>query len=129
MGNSANNMKIQIFIALISLSSCLAFINKGNNDSKNDLTCSVCMTLMELLDSTITDPTNEQQVAEFLDQICNFMPDSLKPECHALIMEYTDDIIELLVNQYISPKQICDAISLCPKTIEKLSGLNISVTN
>ena len=31
--------------------------------------------------------------------------------------EYTDDIIELLVNEYLSPQQVCDALSLCPWNI------------
>jgi len=72
------------------------------------------MTLMELLDETITDPTNEHQVAEFFDQICNLLPSNVQAECHALIMEYVDDIIELLVNEYMDPRDVCDAITLCP---------------
>eukprot|EP00088_Acartia_fossae_P070080 TRINITY_DN9294_c0_g1_i1.p1 TRINITY_DN9294_c0_g1~~TRINITY_DN9294_c0_g1_i1.p1 ORF type:complete len:108 (-),score=16.67 TRINITY_DN9294_c0_g1_i1:4-327(-) len=80
----------------------------------NDLTCSLCMTLMEVLDATLTDPTNEEQVAIFLDQICAFLPEALKSECDALILEYTDDIIELLVNQYLAPKDVCATLTLCP---------------
>jgi len=81
--------------------------------AQNDLTCSLCMTLMEVLDATITDPTNEEEVAEFLDQICSFLPELLQQECHALILEYTDDILELLVNQYLAPRDICAALTLC----------------
>ena len=34
-----------------------------------DLVCSLCRTVMELLDQAITDTTNEQAVAEFLAQV------------------------------------------------------------
>ena len=30
------------------------------------------------------------------------------------MQEYTDDIIELIVNQYMDPSDVCEAIGLCP---------------
>ena len=30
------------------------------------------------------------------------------------LQEYTDDIIELIVNQYMDPGDVCNAIGLCP---------------
>jgi len=83
-------------------------------EEKNQITCSLCMTLMEILDANLTDPSNEQAVVDFLDQVCSFLPTEIQAECHALITEYVDDIIELLVNQYLAPADVCDAISLCP---------------
>ena len=38
-----------------------------------DLVCSLCRTVMELLDQAITDTTNEQAVAEFLAQVGHFV--------------------------------------------------------
>merc|ERR1711892_804747 len=81
---------------------------------RNDLTCSLCKTVMELLDQYLTDTTNEQAIADALKQICAALPSPLDAECDAMISEYTDDIIELLVNEYLSPQQVCDALSLCP---------------
>ena len=31
-----------------------------------------------------------------------------------IFQEYVDDIIELLVNEYLDPRDVCDAIQLCP---------------
>lgn len=104
-------MKLLLGVLVISF---VALNVQQTGAVKNDLTCTLCMTLMEILDATITDPTNEEQVAEFLDQICNVLPSSLQIECHTLVTEYVDDIIELLVNQYLAPKDICDALTLCP---------------
>merc|ERR1711936_271766 len=81
---------------------------------QNDLTCSLCKTVMELLDQYLTDTTNEQAIADALKEICALLPSPLDTECDAMISEYTDDIIDLLVNEYLSPQQVCDALTLCP---------------
>merc|ERR1712215_54451 len=81
---------------------------------KNDLTCSLCKTVMELLDQYLTDTTNEQAIADALKQICAVLPSPLDAECDAMIAEYTDDIIDLLVDEYLSPQRVCDALTLCP---------------
>eukprot|EP00090_Calanus_glacialis_P013136 TRINITY_DN21764_c0_g1_i1.p2 TRINITY_DN21764_c0_g1~~TRINITY_DN21764_c0_g1_i1.p2 ORF type:complete len:105 (-),score=34.13 TRINITY_DN21764_c0_g1_i1:56-370(-) len=81
---------------------------------RNDLTCSLCKTVMELLDQYITDTTNEEAIADALKEICALLPAPLDAECDAMISEYTDDIIELLVNEYLSPQQVCDQLTLCP---------------
>merc|ERR1712117_169172 len=81
---------------------------------KNDLSCSLCKTVMELLDAYITDETTEQQIADALQQICNLLPSPIDVECQVMINEYTDDIIELIVNQYMRPDQVCETLALCP---------------
>ena len=37
-----------------------------------------------------------------------------------ITQEYTDDIIELLVNEYLSPQQVCDELTLCPWIIKNI---------
>lgn len=73
------------------------------------------------------------QVADALKQICSLLPSPLDQECEVMItvstmqswhapatsikislQEYTDDIIELIVNQYMDPSEVCEAIGLCP---------------
>ena len=71
------------------------------------------------------------QVADFLSGVCSILPSPLDIECETMItvkyrekssdlfpdrifQEYTDDIIELIVNQYMRPDQVCEALSLCP---------------
>ena len=34
--------------------------------------------------------------------------------CLEFINEYTDDIIDQLVNNYLNPDQVCQAIGACP---------------
>jgi len=68
----------------------------------------------ELLDQYLTDTDSEQAIADALKQICAALPSPLDTECDAMISEYADDIIELIVNEYMGPQQVCEQISLCP---------------
>ena len=71
------------------------------------------------------------QVADALKMVCAALPAPLDVECEVMItvsntentqhctliislQEYTDDIIELIVNQYMHPGDVCNAIGLCP---------------
>merc|ERR1719309_526931 len=78
-----------------------------------DILCIVCQTVMEVLDQYITEENTEQEVADALGQICALLPEPLNLECQAMIQEYTDDIIELIVNQFLSPSQVCSKLGLC----------------
>merc|ERR1712008_28594 len=86
----------------------------------NDLTCSLCKTVMELLDQFLTDTTEEEAIADALKQICALLPAPLDVECDAMIAEYTDDIIELLVNEYLSPQQV---LTHLPCVHESMKGI------
>jgi len=75
------------------------------SEETRDWECALCQTVMELLDQYITQEDTEQEVAAALGQICALLPSPLDLECQAMIQEYTDDIIELIVNQFLSPRQ------------------------
>jgi len=72
------------------------------------------MTLLEILAYTLTDPATDQQIGKVLDQVCDDLPATIQSECHILMTEYIDEIMELLVNKFLEPKKICDTLSLCP---------------
>merc|ERR1719147_313131 len=78
-----------------------------------DILCIVCQTVMEVLDQYITEENTEQEVADALGQVCALLPEPLNLECQAMVQEYTDDIIELIVNQFLSPSQVCSKLGLC----------------
>merc|ERR1712042_94407 len=82
--------------------------------SDNDLSCSLCKTVIELLDQYLTDTDSEEAIADALKQVCAALPSPLDKECDAMISEYADDIIELIVNEYLGPQQVCEELKLCP---------------
>merc|ERR1712156_840299 len=92
--------------------------NKGVSErkTKNEVGCTACKILVHAIDNFMTDPGNEATLGDTLRQICSLLfandPVTLG-ECDAWIVEYTDDIIELLVNQYLDPEQVCTAIEFC----------------
>merc|ERR1711970_349384 len=49
-----------------------------------------------------------------LETVCKVLPASLEAQCDTLIEKYYTMIVELLVNQYLQPAQVCEAITLCP---------------
>merc|ERR1711913_200961 len=89
-------------------------INCEPSRSKNVLICEVCETIMTAIDGSIVDPTNEQDIADWLAQICNYVGPNLEAMCLEFVNEYTDDIIDQLVNNYLNPEQVCQAIGACP---------------
>merc|ERR1712080_388720 len=87
-----------------------------SNETRNTITCLICEAVMKALDDTLVDTTNEQAVADFLSVICSYLGDlgSLETMCIEFITEYTDDIIEMLVGQYLEPENVCTTIMACP---------------
>lgn len=85
--------------------------------ARNDLSCTACQILIHAIDNVITDPSNENAVADTLKPICGLLfqadPATLA-NCEVMITEYVDDIIELLVNQYLKPEEVCMVLSFCP---------------
>ena len=61
---------------------------------------------MIVVKSQVANPENEQAVADFLRQICGMIfpndPTNFA-NCDTMIAEYTDDIIELLINEILDP--------------------------
>ena len=64
-----------------------------------------------------------QAVADFLAQICNYVGPNLEPICLEFLTEYTDDIIDALVNKYLQPQQVCASIGACPWSSNKLEKI------
>merc|ERR1711970_1571068 len=109
------DLAMQISYAiLLTILLPLTYTQEPPSAPGNDLTCSLCKTVMELLDQYLTDTDSEEAIADALKQICAALPSPLDAECDAMISEYADDIIELIVNEYLGPQQVCEQISLCP---------------
>merc|ERR1719186_1224024 len=85
-------------------------------ETKNTIICLICEAVMNALDETLVDTTNEQAVADYLNSICNYLGDmgALETMCIEFITEYTDDIIEMIVGQFLEPEKVCTAIMACP---------------
>merc|ERR1712243_14945 len=111
---NTEKMKI-LFFALFFISTTFGdakILSKEKNG--NVLSCTICEIILTAIDESIADPTNEQEIAEYLSQICNYVGQNLETWCLEFITEYTDDIIDQLVNNYLDPDKVCNAIGVCP---------------
>merc|ERR1711997_183300 len=117
----AKKMKRFFQLGFLVILAVIGATAKPNSDKleqpKNEISCTSCKILVHAITNYITDPANEAALGDNLRQICSllFANDPVTfGECDAWIVEYTDDIIELLVNQYLEPEQVCTAIEFCP---------------
>merc|ERR1712098_459831 len=83
----------------------------------NELLCSICVDLVTDLDEFITDDKTEQQIVEFVEQICHALgaiSKDLEATCIALVESQLPAIIDGLVNDQLNPQEVCDFIKACP---------------
>eukprot|EP00092_Neocalanus_flemingeri_P074826 GFUD01092590.1.p2 GENE.GFUD01092590.1~~GFUD01092590.1.p2 ORF type:complete len:116 (-),score=41.96 GFUD01092590.1:33-344(-) len=101
--------------AVLALLSCL--VASTVSAPKNDLTCSICVDVVTDIDNFLTSDTTEQEIVEFVEQICSalgaILPD-LEATCKALVESQLPAIIEGLVEGNLNPQEVCNSILACP---------------
>jgi len=93
----------------------------GTSKPSSVETCTLCKTVLMYVDSLLKEQSTTTTAEKVLDKVCNFLGDSLKSECEALVKQYTPTILQLLA-QEMNPTQICQEIKLCTST-SKVDGL------
>merc|ERR1712037_323660 len=112
MGLLSLGFKMQLpalCLLVVLLVSCGPVSSSGSED-ENFLTCTLCEGVMKALDEALVDPASEQAVADFLLQVCSYVGDNLESICNEFLAEYTDDIIDQLVDKFLNPDEVCKAI-------------------
>merc|ERR1739848_503882 len=66
MGTSFRARKMKVLVALACLVLCVSAIPQ----TRNELTCNICMDIMTDLDNFITSETTEQQIVDQIKEIC-----------------------------------------------------------
>merc|ERR1712226_393462 len=78
------------------------------------LTCDICVDVVTDLDEWLTSDTTEQQIVEWVEQVCSFLS-AIVPEaiCKSLIEAQLPAIIDGLVNDNLNPQEVCTSIGAC----------------
>ncbi|XP_064635134.1 prosaposin-like isoform X3 [Lineus longissimus] len=76
------------------------------------VSCEVCQLAAGYLDALLEKNSTETQIEAALNQLCGYLPSSVKSECDALVKQYGPIIIKLMV-QELSPSLICKELGLC----------------
>jgi len=80
--------------------------------------CTLCEYAIGEMDKLVTDKKNMYQVKAALDRICYELSSPIQKQCLKMVDEYTDEIIQMFVNEY-TPQEVCYEIGLCdPPTNE-----------
>merc|ERR1712059_123300 len=96
---------------------CLIVSASAEPKTDQELLCNVCVDVVTDLDEWITDDKTEQEIVEFVEQLCtalgSILPD-LEATCIALIESQLPAIIDSLINDYVDPQEVCNSIGACP---------------
>ena len=83
-------------------------------------TCALCEFVITTLDKKLKDNRTEESIKEAMENVCAYMPKSVRKDCTKLVDAYADEIIEMLIAE-LSPEEVCAALKLCST---KSSGSN-----
>jgi saposin len=88
--------------------------------------CTLCEYAIGEMDKLITDKKNMYQIKAALDRICYELSTPIQKQCLKMIDEYTDEIIQMFVNEY-TPQEVCYELGLCdPPTNEIIVEEHVS---
>ena len=74
---------------------------------------------MQILDEALTNNASISQVEDILFKACDILI-GMEQECKDFVTDNLEKVIDLLVNQYLSPDVICEQLYLCPWINERL---------
>ncbi len=80
---------------------------------KNVITCTICTDIIMFVDQSLTNNATEEAIEEVLGYFCDALV-GMEEDCHHFVHEWLPIIINLLVEEYLDPNEICEMIQLCP---------------
>merc|ERR1711951_66169 len=105
-------------IALTVFSSTFVSCSKVRTQERRDLLCDVCMDIVTDIDEWITSDSTMDEIVQFVEGICSslgWIGQDLEALCRQLIEENLPDIIDGLVEDNLSPTEVCSNIGWCYK--------------
>jgi len=95
---------------------------KSEIDDPN--TCALCEFVITTLDKKLKDNRTEESIKQAMENVCAYMPKSVRKDCTKLVDAYADEIIEMLIAE-LSPEEVCAALKLCStKSSDKMDDGN-----
>merc|ERR1712168_1419470 len=116
MGLNLTSHLTQHIMKVLILVACLAA--SAIPQTRNQLTCDICVDIITDLDNFITSDTTEQQIIDFVKEICHALGQIIsgfEATCNLLVTSQLPGIIEGIVNDNLNPTQVCtDVLGACP---------------
>lgn len=92
---------------------------------KQDVTCVMCEYAMTQLEDMLEDHKTEENIRHALDTLCGLLPKTVRPECQTFVDTYTEQIIQMLIDDF-TPDQVCVQLGLCKPKDSVLPQLDSS---
>jgi saposin len=89
----------------------------GIEKASDDSACIICEYIISYLDKALTNKTNEDEIKQALEEVCDMLPSSVKNQCDSFVEAYTDMVIQLLTGE-VTPKEVCGYLGLCQNNIQ-----------
>jgi len=93
-------------------------------DNMKDLTdghCYICEWLVNEVDRWATEKKTKDEIKQYLTESCAYLPDGdLKEKCDSLVNEYAEIVIDMIVDQGLEPKSVCQKIGYCKDSWETI---------
>ncbi|XP_005113565.1 prosaposin, partial [Aplysia californica] len=85
--------------------------NKVSKPVKAGPYCALCELVMTQLDKMLQQNSTVQEIESALEQVCNFLPATVRQECDDFVKQYTPTLVQLLLQ--VSPDKACSYLGLC----------------
>jgi len=82
-----------------------------------DTKCVLCEYVIKTLDDLLANNATEAEIKTALEEVCDYLPGSVKKQCTQFVDMYSDMIVDFLTHQ-MSPEEVCQQLGLCPGQLE-----------
>jgi len=114
-------------IPLLTLKHTNRVKSKGTKASGHEsVVCVMCEFALSRIEQDLKDDATEEEIKNYVKNICNILPKNVLQPCKQFIEEYGDLVIALLA-QSLDPNEVCSAIKACKGTEPKHAVLIESV--
>jgi len=87
-------------------------VHRVELEEPKDPYCTLCELVIKDLDQMLENKQNKEEIEKALDVLCYQLSDPVHKQCEKMVAKYTDEIIDMFVNEY-TPKQMCAELGLC----------------
>nr|WBW70109.1 venom protein [Lampona murina] len=90
----------------------------GKVEKLKDVECDLCKEVVSKVEDLVKDKKTEDEIKSALDKVCSYLPSSLSAKCENFVNEYTDILIQLLL-QEMDPDMVCAELKICTSSVKK----------
>ena len=91
--------------------------------------CALCEFVITELDHRLEENKTEEAIKQALENICGYMPKTVRKDCTRLVDAYADQILEMLLAD-LTPDEVCAALKFCkPKINDGTRQIHVKTPN